>query len=67
MGKLTDRTKSLIIAVTDYAWINILFEYSNLSTFLIFGFSLPFWTYLIWSWEKPLIFNKKKERIVANI
>lgn len=58
MGILTDKTKSLAIAVTFHAWINILFEVSTLNTYIVFGLSLPFWTYLIWTWEKPLRKNK---------
>jgi membrane protease YdiL (CAAX protease family) len=54
--KLTEKTKSLVVAVTVHSWINILFEYSSTTTFIIFGLSLPFWAYLIWKWEKPLKF-----------
>lgn len=58
--KLTDKTKSLAIAVTVHSWINILFEYSSTTTFVVFALSLPFWTYLIWTWEKPLLSNHRK-------
>lgn len=61
MGKLTDKTKSLVIAVTIHAWINILVEYNNMATFVIFGLSLPFWTYLIWKWNKPIPFPELKK------
>jgi membrane protease YdiL (CAAX protease family) len=58
--KLTDKTKSLVIAVTVHSWINILFEYSSPTTFIVFGLSLPFWAYLIWTWEKPLQLRNRK-------
>ncbi len=64
--KLTDRTKSLVIAVTVHSWINILFQYSSTTTFVIFGLSLPFWTYLIWTWDKPFLARNQKHPSVDN-
>ena len=61
MGRLTDWTKSLVIAVTIHSWINILFEFNTTATFVIFGLSLPFWTYLIWTWDKPIPFLEHKK------
>jgi membrane protease YdiL (CAAX protease family) len=58
--KLTEKTKSLFIPVTVHAWINTLFEYSSTTTFIVFGLSLPFWAYLIWRWEKPLLMNSRE-------
>lgn len=58
MGKLTEKTKSLIIAVTIHGWINIIAEFNSTMTLIIFGCALPFWTYLIWTWDKP--FSVKK-------
>ena len=60
LHKLTDKTKSLVIAVTVHSWINILFEYSSTSTYLVFGLSLPFWAYLVWTWEKPFLLKSRK-------
>jgi hypothetical protein len=60
MIKLTEKTKSLIIPVTIHAWIDTLFEFSSTTTFIIFGLSIPFWAYLIWSWDKPLLINTRK-------
>lgn len=54
MNRLTDKTKSLVIAVTVHAWINILFEINAPSTYVVFGLSIPFWAYLLWKWKKPL-------------
>jgi membrane protease YdiL (CAAX protease family) len=58
--KLTEKTKSLFIPVTVHAWINTLFEYSSTTTFIIFGLSVPYWAYLIWRWEKPLLINTRE-------
>jgi hypothetical protein len=58
--KLTEKTKSLFIPVTVHAWINTLFQYSSTTTFIIFGLSIPYWAYLIWRWEKPLLINTRE-------
>jgi membrane protease YdiL (CAAX protease family) len=58
--KLTEKTKSLFIPVSIHAWINTLFYYSSTKTFIIFGLSIPFWAYLIWRWEKPLLMNTRE-------
>lgn len=57
-GRLTDRTRSLVVAVTMHAWINILFEFQSTATFIIFGLSIPFWAAMLWYWNKPLL-NKQ--------
>lgn len=51
-GALTDKTKSIVVAVTLHSWTDILVEYSSTSTYVIFGLSLIFWSYLIWTWGK---------------
>jgi membrane protease YdiL (CAAX protease family) len=52
IGEATDRSRSLVIAVTLHAWIDILAEYNHFYTFIVFGLSLPFWAYLLWRWNK---------------
>lgn len=54
-GRLTDRTRSLVVAVTFHAWANILFEFQSTATFIIFGLSIPFWAAMLWYWNKPLL------------
>lgn len=61
LGKLTDKTKALIVAVTLHAWVDILFEYSGTSTGIIFGCSVLFWAGMIWFWDKPAPFTKTIE------
>lgn len=65
--KLTEKTKSLVVAVTVHSWINILFEYSSTTTFIIFGLSLPFWAYLIWMWEKPFLSNPGNKQLLVTV
>ncbi len=64
IGKATDQSKSLIVAVTLHAWIDILAEFNNTGTWIVFGLSVPFWIYLIGTWNKKLpqkVGNKNKE------
>ncbi|MES2688837.1 MAG: CPBP family intramembrane glutamic endopeptidase [Bacteroidota bacterium] len=58
LGRLTDRTRSLVVAVTLHAWVDILFEFQSTATFIIFGLSIPFWALMLWYWNKPLL-NKQ--------
>lgn len=54
MGKITDRTKSLVTVVTIHMWINVLVENGSIPVFIVFGLSLVFWTFMYLSWDKPL-------------
>ncbi len=52
IGEATDRSKSLCVAVTLHAWVNILFEYSMYPiTYVVFLLALPFWIYLFRTWD----------------
>jgi uncharacterized protein len=51
MGRATDRSKSLVVAVTLHAWIDILAEYWGTGTLVVFGLSIPFWIYMLSKWE----------------
>jgi len=52
IGKLTERTKSLFVAITLHAWVNIQMEFSHFNTYLAGGISLIIWTLLIWKWNR---------------
>lgn len=54
IGRATDKSKSLIVAVTLHAWVNIIFEYESTGTYIVFGLSIPFWIYMLWSWDKKI-------------
>ena len=55
IGKLTERTKSLLVAITLHSWVNIQFEFPGFNTQLAGAISVVIWTLLIWKWrtEKP--------------
>lgn len=53
MGKITDRTKSLITAVTVHMWINVLVENGSKPVYIVFAISLVFWTIMFITWDKP--------------
>jgi hypothetical protein len=52
IGRAADRSRSLMIAVTLHAWVDLLFEFGNTWTYLIFALSVPFWIWLLWSWNR---------------
>jgi membrane protease YdiL (CAAX protease family) len=60
IGEATDRSRSLIVAVTLHAWIDILAEFNNTATMVVFGLSLIFWTYMILTWER------RKQQVVTS-
>lgn len=51
IGKLTDKTKSLLIAITLHSWVNIQFEFAHINTHIAGGISILIWTILIWKWD----------------
>jgi hypothetical protein len=52
IGKLTVKTKSLLVAITIHSWANIAFEFSHLNTYITGIISLLIWFVLIWKWDK---------------
>ena len=53
IGEATDRSRSLTVAITLHAWINLLFEMPHLATYLVAGAAVPFWLYLLYKWPQP--------------
>lgn len=51
-GESVNKSKSIIVAVTFHAWYNLLFEFSNVTTYTIFSISLVFWIVMLLNWEK---------------
>jgi uncharacterized protein len=51
IGIAADKSRSLIVAVTLHSWVDVLGEFSGTWTFIIFGLSLPFWFYILWTWN----------------
>lgn len=61
IGKFTNRTKSLLVAVSLHSWINILFEFPNINTYLTLLVSVVFWCFLLMKWGKGSSKDKKKD------
>jgi membrane protease YdiL (CAAX protease family) len=59
LNKITDRTKSLITAITIHMWINVLAENGSPAVYIVFGISLVFWTIMYLKWDHPIWRTKK--------
>lgn len=53
IGKATERTKSLTVAIALHSSVDIAFEFPMLITFVILALSLPVWWLLLKDWPKP--------------
>lgn len=58
LGEGVNKSKSIIVAVTLHSWINILIEFGNTNTYIIFGLSVPFWCFMLLKWNKNEIVNE---------
>ena len=63
MGRATDRSKSVIVAVTLHSWIDILAEFNQTATYVVFGLAIPFWVYLLWQWKSK---NYRQQNIAES-
>lgn len=61
-GESVNKSKSIIIAVTFHAWYNLLFEFSNKTTYIIFFISVLFWIFMLLNWDKKIEFKKLRTR-----
>ena len=61
-GESVNKSKSIIIAVTFHAWYNLLFEFSNKTTYIIFAISVLFWIFMLLNWDKKIAFKKQTNR-----
>src|SRR5690606_35834448 len=52
IGKLTDKTRSLFVAITLHSWVNIQFEYAHINTHIAGIVSVLIWTLLIIRWRR---------------
>jgi uncharacterized protein len=51
IGKITERNKSLLVAVALHSWVNIQFEFAQFNTHLAGLLSLILWAILLWKWK----------------
>ena len=63
MSKLTDRTKSLITAVTLHMWVNVLTENGCMSVYIVFVISVIFWILMFIFWDHPFWRRFQKQNI----
>jgi hypothetical protein len=52
LGFVTERTGSLLVAVTLHEWIDIVFDGSQAYLYWAAFVSLPVWLWLVWTWPK---------------
>lgn len=55
IGKLTDRTRSLMVAITLHAWINIMAEFPALNTYIAMAVNVVLWFAMLWKWKADVI------------
>lgn len=55
IGKLTDKTKSLMVAISLHTWLNIQFEYPHINTQVTAIIMVIVWGLLIWKWNKNIL------------
>lgn len=51
IGMGTDRSKSLVVAVTFHAWVNILAGFGSIAVYIVFGISIIYWILLLYYWD----------------
>lgn len=61
IGEATDRTRAVLIAVTLHSWVNMLWEFSGMGTYLVFGGSILFWAWMLATWPT----GARPDRIAA--
>ncbi len=54
IGWATDRSRSVVVAVTLHGWIDTLFETSGPGVWIVTGVSLVFWAWMLWRWKPAL-------------
>lgn len=64
LGKATEKSKSLVVAVTLHAWVDILAENNTPATWMVFGSSLVFWIIMLLKWDKTT--SKKDDTYLTN-
>lgn len=59
LGKAVEKTQSIIVPATLHMWITFQFEFGSTTTLIIFCISLPFWIYMIFTWNKSNFWKKR--------
>jgi len=61
-GESVNKSKSIIVAVTLHAWYNLLFEFNNINTYIIFSIAVIFWIVMLLNWDKKIKLEKVTNR-----
>jgi membrane protease YdiL (CAAX protease family) len=65
IGMAVERTRSLWVAVTIHAWVDLSIRLRTERTSIVFGVSILFWLYLLWRW--PQNTGHKPQHLQANL
>lgn len=58
LGESVNKSKSIVVAVTLHSWYNLIFEFGNMSTYIIFALAIPFWIFMLINWDKIYLSKK---------
>lgn len=50
IGECTERTRSLAVAVTLHAWMNVAMEFGDVRVWAVLAGSVVFWAWMLWCW-----------------
>ena len=50
IGECTERTRSLAVAVTLHAWMNIAMEFGDARVWAVLAAAVVFWAWMLWRW-----------------
>lgn len=64
-GESVNRSKSIVVAVTLHSWFNLLFEFPNTRTYIIFAVAVPFWILMLVKWDKWNL-RRSKRTVLEN-
>lgn len=56
IGLAVERSKSIVVAMSIHGWLNLLFEFPGMTTYISAGAAVVLWCFLLYKWpEKPAI------------
>ena len=55
IGYFTQRTRTLLVAITFHTWINLFFEFAHPNTFIALGVSIIIWIFMLRKWKEGTV------------
>ena len=55
IGMAVEQSKSVVVASAIHGWVNLVFEASELHTYICAGFAIVLWIWLLKTWNKPFL------------